>query len=107
MYWLTGIVGIFMIAAPYVFNYSDNTTALWTSIISGFVVAGASLWEAVATRKENWEYWVAALVGVFAIAAPFLLGFGHILSATWTTVIAGAVVAVLAGYKVLGGSSKT
>lgn len=105
MYWLTGIVGLFMIVAPYIFGYTQNTTALWTSVIAGLIVAGASVWEALARRKENWEYWVAAIVGILAIISPFVLGFVHITAATWTTVIAGAVVAILAGSQVVGGGT--
>lgn len=107
MYWLTGIVGLFMILAPYIFNYAGNGTALWTSVIAGLIVVGASLWEAFAKRKENWEYWVAGIVGVLAIIAPFVLGFGHIATAMWTTVLAGAFVAIVAGSQVFGGGKLT
>jgi len=96
MYWLTGIVGLFMIIAPYAFNYSDNPVALWTSIIAGLIVLVMSIWEGMEKRQENWEYWVVGIVGIFAIVAPFILGFGTIASAMWTTVILGAVVAILA-----------
>lgn len=86
-------------AAPYLFGYSDNSAALWTSILAGGIVAIASIWEGVETRKENWEYWVAAIVGIFAIVAPFILGFGSEAGAMWSSVVAGILIAIFAGAK--------
>lgn len=103
MYWFTGIAGFLLMAAPYIFNYADNQTAVWTSVIAGFIVLGVSVWEAVEKKKENWEYWIAGVVGVFATIAPFILGFGNHVSAMWTTVIMGAVITVLAGSKLWTG----
>lgn len=100
MYWLTGIVGLFMIAAPYLFNYSGDVAALWTSIIAGLLVVGSSAWEAFSKKKENWEYWLAVIVGILAIFSPFVLGFGWITTAAWTTMLTGAAVALLAGSQV-------
>lgn len=106
MYWLTGIAGLFFMLAPYLFNYMDNPTALWTSLGAGLIVLGASLWEGFRADKEKWEYWVAAVVGIFAIAAPFVLNFGAAAtSAMWTTMIMGAIIAVLAGSKLWTGGS--
>ena len=108
MYWLTGLAGAILMAAPYIFGYSDNTSALWTSLLVGLVVVVASIWEGLEIRKNNWEYWVAGIVGIFAILAPFLLGFGSHQTATWTSMIMGGLIAVLAGAKLVsgGGSSR-
>ena len=99
MYWLTGFAGALLLAAPFIFSYADNTAALWTSIIAGVVVACSSLWEGLEAKKQNWEYWVVGIVGIAAILAPFALGFGNHQTAMWTTIIMGAVFAVLAGGK--------
>lgn len=108
MYWLTGIAGAFMMAAPFMFSYADNQAALWTSLIAGFVVLGVSVWEAFESRKENWEYWTAGVVGVLAVLAPFVLGFGNHMAAMWTTVIMGTLIALLGFGKLwTGGTSRT
>jgi uncharacterized membrane protein HdeD (DUF308 family) len=108
MYWLTGIAGVLLILAPFVFSYADNQAALWTSLMAGLVVIVASVWEGFERQKENWEYWTAGIVGIVAIFAPFMLGFGSHASAMWTTVIMGAVIAILGFGKIMsGGVSRT
>lgn len=104
MYWLTGITGVILMAAPYMFAYANSPAALWTSLSGGFVVLVASLWEGLQIRKENWEYWVAGIVGILAILSPFIFGFGSY-TAMWTTVILGAIIALMAGFKLWSGGS--
>ncbi len=43
----------------------------------------------------TWEDWVSLIVGVLLILSPFVLGFSDNLTALWTAVIAGAVVAIM------------
>lgn len=100
MYWLTGILGLIMIVAPYVLGFSGDPGALWTNIILGVVVLLASAYKAIARDVALWEYWVAGIAGVLAVVAPFTFGFSAQAIALWTTLILGAVVAILAGIKV-------
>lgn len=105
MYWMTGILGLFLMFSPYIFNYANDPSATWVSLGSGFVVLVVSIWEGAEKKETRWEYWVAAIVGVFAILAPFIFGFGSITVATWTTVIVGAIIAILSGTKIWGGGT--
>lgn len=97
MYWITGLIGLFLILAPFLFGYTVNMGALWTSIIAGGIIAVTSYIEAVQHDRANWEYWVAGIVGILVIAAPFVFDFTAHALATWTTIIAGVVVAFMAG----------
>jgi hypothetical protein len=99
MYWVTGIMGLALIVAPFVLGYTDNTAALWTSIVLGAVVLAASLFEA--WDKARWEYWVAGAAGVLAVIAPFVLGFSAVTAALWASLILGVIIVLLAGYEVL------
>lgn len=99
MYWLTGILGLIMVAAPFILGYSENLTALWTSIILGLLVAIVSFYKALSKDAATWEYIVAAVVGVVAVFAPFLFGFSATTTAMWTVIILGAIIAILAGYE--------
>lgn len=97
MYLLIGFLGLVSIAAPYMFGYNQDVTALWTSIIIGAVLVITSVLEGFAADRERWEYWVAGGAGLVAILAPFVLGFSALASALWTLIIVGAV-AILASW---------
>ncbi|MCL5951750.1 MAG: SPW repeat protein [Chloroflexi bacterium] len=102
MYWLTGILGLALILAPSILGYGANATANWTSIILGAVVVVVSVVKALAKDVGKWEYWVAGIAGVLTVIAPFVLGFSAHATALRTSIILGAVVAILAGYQVFG-----
>lgn len=106
MYWLTGFLGLVSMVAPFIFNYNQNTTALWTSLIVGAALIIISIFEGIAADKERWEYWVAGAVGVVAILAPFVLGFSALGSALWTLVIIGVVTILVAWTKLFPGRTQ-
>lgn len=97
MYWLTGVLGVAMALAPYFFGYTNNSAAFWTSVIVGIGVVAVSIVEAAAHDREAWEYWVAGLLGITALLAPFIFQFNGISEALWTSVIGGGLLAVFAG----------
>ena len=99
MYWITGILGFALVVAPFIFGYSDNPVALWTSLILGGAVMVDSYIEKIADDKGQWEYVVAEIVGLFAIVAPFTLGFGHITQAVWMSAAVGILLIVISGAK--------
>lgn len=99
MYWVISILGLALIAAPYVLGYSGSTNALWSSIIVGAVVAVVAGYKALAKDVSRWEDWVAGIAGLLAVIAPFVLGFSALTTAAWTSIVLGAVVAILAGYE--------
>jgi hypothetical protein len=97
MYWITGTLGLILASAPYIFNYSNDTAALWTSLIVGGATLVVSLMEAARSDREQWEYWTAGILGLIAVISPFILGFGANTSAMWTSVIVGVLIALFAG----------
>lgn len=105
MYWITGILGLALILAPFVFGFSANTSAMWSSVVLGAVITLASIVEGWTHDNRNWEYWVVGLAGILAILAPFVLGFSSVSGALWTAIILGAVVALLAGTKVFASTA--
>ncbi|HSA83967.1 MAG TPA: hypothetical protein VLF20_03705 [Patescibacteria group bacterium] len=38
MYWLTGIIGIAVLFAPFVFGYAENIPLLWASVILAIIL---------------------------------------------------------------------
>lgn len=106
MYWVTGIVGLALVIAPFVFGYSDNAPALWTSLFVGGATVVVSWIEGAQSDREQWEYWIVGVLGFAAILAPFVLGFGNHATAMWTSVVAGALIAVFAGSRLVTGQGK-
>jgi uncharacterized membrane protein HdeD (DUF308 family) len=105
MYWITGILGLALILAPFVFGFSANASAMWSSIVLGAVITLASIVEGWTRDDRNWEYWVVGLAGILAILAPFVLGFSSVSGALWTAIILGAVITLLAGTKVFASTA--
>ncbi len=103
MYWVTGILGLAFALAPFVLGYSNNATALWTSVLIGAATIVVSWIEGAQADRQQWEYWTAAVLGVIAVIAPFVFGFGAQVVATWTSVILGGLIALFAGSKLTSG----
>ena len=95
MYRYTGIAGILFILAPFIFSYTNNPFALWTSIIGGFVVLMVSVWEGLQIHQQRWEYHIAGITGTVAILTPFVFGFTSHTIAMWTVVIMGSSIALM------------
>ena len=100
MYWATGILGLILAVAPWIFGYSANGVALWTSVIVGAATIIVSIIEGAQADRQQWEYWVAGILGIIAIIAPFIFGFGSYTNAMWSTVVLGILIAIFAGSRV-------
>jgi hypothetical protein len=102
MYWVTGILGLILAVAPYMFGYSTNPAALWTSVLVGGATIVVSIIEGAQADRQPWEYWAAVILGIIAVVAPFVLGF-RAASATWSSVILGVLIAFFAASRLTTG----
>jgi hypothetical protein len=90
------VVGLCLILSPWVLGFAAETGAAWNAWIVGAAIALVAIGALVAFKE--WEEWANLVLGLWAIVAPWVLGFaGLIAAATWTHVVAGLIVAVLAG----------
>ena len=101
MFWLTGLLGLALILAPFVLGFNNDTNALWSSIVLGAVILVVSVLEGALRDLSNWEYWLAGLAGILAVVAPFVLQFNTAEQSTqmWASIILGAVVTLLCIYE--------
>jgi hypothetical protein len=92
-----------MIAAPWLFGFSDNKIATLSSVSSGAAIAGLSLMTDYPLGIKKMISFpthgvIEAVSGVATALSPWLCGFSKNKRATWTHVLAGmttlAVVAV-------------
>ena len=102
MFWFTGLLGVILILAPFVLSYQDTANAQWSHVILGVVILVLSVIEALDEGISNWEYWATGVAGIVVVLAPFLFNFSASDQSTemWTSIILGAVTAILAGYEV-------
>jgi len=99
MYWLNMFLGLALIVAPFALGYTTNSTAFWSSIILGAVIALASGYKAYAKDTARWEGWVDVGAGIVAVLVPFVFGFSALATALWACVILGVAVVALSGYQ--------
>lgn len=83
--------------SPYLFGYANDNAALWTSLLIGGATIVVSFIEGAQADRQQWEYWAMGILGLVAVIAPFLFGFGGNTNATWTSIIVGILIAVFAG----------
>jgi protein-S-isoprenylcysteine O-methyltransferase Ste14 len=93
---LVGSLVLFM--SPWVLGYSATTAAVWSAWASGIVIAVISL--IALLQLYEWEEWVNGAVGLWAVGAPFVFGFTGDRAATFSHVIVGGAILVLAAYEV-------
>lgn len=99
------ILGIGLALSPWLFAYTGETTAAWNAWVVGAAIALVAIGALVAFAQ--WEEWVNLILGVWAILAPWLLGFSAITAALYTHMIVGLIVAVLAGFELWFARSRT
>ena len=105
--WVTAFVGVWVFLSPLVIPYISPDSAAtgivaWNHTIVGLAIAVVGI--AALAAYQIWEEWVDAVLGVWLIASPWVLGFTSMTALTWNAVIMGAVVVVLSGWVLATGS---
>ncbi|MFB6171886.1 MAG: SPW repeat protein [Haloarculaceae archaeon] len=99
--WIGGISALFgawVFVSAFVFGMAG--AHYWNDLIVGaaiFILAGYSATQASTSTTGNaWASGLAALLGLWTIATPFV--YGAATASMWSGVVSGIVVAVLSGY---------
>ncbi|PVE20363.1 hypothetical protein DC522_32775 [Microvirga sp. KLBC 81] len=91
---LNAALGIILLIAPWLFGFAAAQAPAWTAWIGGLVIAGVSF--AALLRMLEWEERINFVAGLYVMGAPWLFGFSGMPAATWTHVLIGLGVTVLA-----------
>ncbi|WP_417436151.1 SPW repeat protein [Hoeflea sp.] len=88
------VAGLGLLVSPWLLGFTAETYAAW----NGWIVGAAIALIAVAALYAFYEVeeWINLALGVWALAAPWVLGFSAVTAAMWAHVIADIVVAALA-----------
>ena len=74
------LMGVVLIAAPWIFNFADGGAEMWVPVILGFATILYSLltdYEYRATKMipMRTHIWIDILAGAFLAASPWIFGF--------------------------------
>jgi hypothetical protein len=88
------VLGLWLIASPWILTFQAERGALWSSVILGILIAAAALASLVQVRA--WEEWANVVLGVCVIIGPWVLRFADYSTPTWNAVVTGIIIAALA-----------
>jgi hypothetical protein len=88
------VIGLWMIAAPWLLAFQAETRPMWNAVILGVVIAAVALYAMF--HVFAWQEWANAVFGAWLVVSPWVLGFSGLYAAMLNAVVAGAVVLALA-----------
>ncbi|MEK9278606.1 SPW repeat protein [Bradyrhizobium sp. ISRA442] len=91
------ILAALLFLTPWIFGFAHDYPAAPSAWVSGIIIGVVAI--AALTKFAEWEEWVNLVLGVWVLVSPWVLGFAAQSAAGWAHVIAGLIVAVLAGVK--------
>jgi hypothetical protein len=91
------VLAALLFLTPWIFGFAHDYTAASNAWVSGIVIGVVAI--AALTKFAEWEEWVNLVLGLWVLVSPWALGFAAQSAARWAHVIAGLIVAVLAGVK--------
>ncbi|GAA0587459.1 hypothetical protein GCM10010172_85730 [Paractinoplanes ferrugineus] len=99
------LAGLWLVLSPPA--VADRATyAWWSDVACGSAIAVLGAIRVVRPRGTGVLGAITAVLGGWLIAAPFVLGFAEVPSATWNHIVVGAVVVVIAGVSVFTGDGQ-
>jgi len=101
---LIALIGAWFILAPWVIGFSDQSGALWSSIIFGIIQIIVSLWVCNKHGWTSWQNWVSLITGIWFVIFPFIYSLTD--GEVWSSVILGVITIILSLLN-LGSNSKS
>jgi uncharacterized SAM-binding protein YcdF (DUF218 family) len=86
------VAGVYALLSP--LWTETSTTAMWSLIVLGALIAAASLAPLAGRTMDSMEYAHAGL-GVLLFIAPWVFGYADLMGAAWTSWIVGVVTVVV------------
>ena len=94
--WLGIGMGVWLIAAPWMFGFADQSAATMNALIMGTVLALEEMLEAVV--HEMAEEWIDVVAGLWLVISPFVLGFASHTAALANTISVGLLTVLFAAW---------
>lgn len=99
-YWLTGLVGVALMIAPFVLGFAGDPAALWSSVLLGAAVLILSILKGLLRDRVPWEYWIIGLLSLLIAGSPYFLGFNTVQQTFLVTTVLGIAAFALCVYQI-------
>ncbi|MFC5381666.1 SPW repeat protein [Aquipuribacter nitratireducens] len=89
------LLGIWLVIAPWVIGYGDQTNAVWNHTVIGIAVAVLALVRVAAPHTAAALSWVNVVLGAWLIVSPFVLVYedgGPTVGIYWNDILVGAAI---------------
>lgn len=87
------LLGLWLVIAPFLLSYATSASR-GNDITIGVIIALLATFRLLGAYRAAWLSWLNALLGIWLIVAPFILGYDSS-RALWNDVIVGLFIAFL------------
>lgn len=91
---VNGLLGLWLIASPWILGMQEHGVAMANFIVVGLLLLATALGAMLLPRA--WEEWTGAVLGIYLMASPWILGFANVTLAMQVAVFTGLAAVVLA-----------
>lgn len=92
------VIAAWLFLSPWIVGFTGLMPAAWTAWLTAIAI-GVFAVAALAAFAE-WEEWINFVLGLWAIASPWVVGFSTDQAATMVLVLTGLVVAAIAAIEI-------
>lgn len=93
---VNALMGLALAISPWVLGFAGNSMAMSNAVVIGLVLAAVALGAVV--MPSAWEEWAEGALGLWTVAAPWIVGFAGLRDAMLAHVVIGLVVVALAAW---------
>ena len=99
--WATVLLGVILIATPFIFETTSNVVSSWTAFVMGGLMIVIGLYAASMEEPTAGIEGIPLFLGLALFAAPWVLSFTNVPEIAWMTWIIAALLAVNAAAELL------
>ena len=91
---VNAVLGVWLAVSPWALGHAADIVPTANAVIVGLALLAAALGAILVPRA--WEEWTEAVLGLWLLVSPWLLGFSANVEARYAAVATGIVIAALA-----------
>jgi SPW repeat-containing protein len=99
--WATVLLGVILVATPFVFETTSDVASSWTAYVMGGLMIVIGLWAASMAKPLAEIEGIPLILGIALFAAPWALSFTSVPEIAWMAWIVAVLLAVNAAAELL------